>query len=84
MRRILAFAAVALSMAAGPALAQEYRFSANVARGYSDRPIDLPNIQMQRRAQPIPSQIAQAFDLRQQLLFAGLAPQPLASGGKLE
>jgi hypothetical protein len=64
MRRILAFAAVALVMAAGPALAQEYRFSANVARGYSDRPIDLPNIQMQRRADNLVVSVRVACDTR--------------------
>ena len=48
MRRILAFATV-LALIAGPALAQEYRFSANAARGYSGRTDDLPNIQMKRR-----------------------------------
>lgn len=34
MRRLFALAAAAALLAAGPALAQEYRFSANVARGY--------------------------------------------------
>lgn len=63
MRRILALA-TAFALIAGPALAQEYRFSANAARGYSGRTDDLPNIQMKRRADNLVVSVRVACDTR--------------------
>lgn len=63
MRRILALA-LATALIAGPAMAQEYRFSANVARGYVGRTDDLPNIQMKRRADNLVVSVRVACDTR--------------------
>lgn len=64
MRCAFAFAAVVALLAAAPAVAQEYRFSANVSRGYSDRPVDLPNIQIQRRADNLVVSVRVVCDTR--------------------
>lgn len=63
MRRLLALAA-ALLFAAGPALTQEYRFSANAARGYVGQTDDLPNIQMKRRADNLVVSVRVVCDTR--------------------
>ena len=63
MRRIFALATV-LALIAGPALAQEFRFSANAARGYVGRTDDLPNIQMARRADNLVVSVRVTCDTR--------------------
>lgn len=64
MRPFQILTAVALLLIAGPALAQEYRFSANAARGYVGRTDDLPNIQMQRRADNLVVSVRVVCDTR--------------------
>lgn len=63
MRRILVLSA-ALALIAGPAFAQEYRFSANAARGYTGQTEDLPNIQMKRRADNLVVSVRVVCDTR--------------------
>lgn len=63
MRGIFAIA-TAFALIAGPALAQEYRFSANAARGYVGRTDDLPNIQMKRRADNLVVSVRVVCDTR--------------------
>lgn len=63
MRRMLVLALAAL-FSAGPALAQEYRFSANNLRGYTGQTEDLPNVQMRRRADNLVVSVRVACDTR--------------------
>lgn len=56
--------ALAVLLFASPALAQEYRFSANVARGYVGQTDDLPNIQLQRRADNLVVSVRVVCDTR--------------------
>lgn len=63
MRRLLTLA-TAVALIAGPAFAQEYRFSANSARGYTGQTEDLPNIQMKRRADNLVVSVRVACDTR--------------------
>lgn len=56
--------AFAVLLFASPALAQEFRFSANAARGYVGRTDDLPNIQMKRRADNLVVSVRVVCDTR--------------------
>ncbi len=60
---VLTCAAVSL-LTAGTALSQEYRFSANAARGDVGRTYDLPNIQLKRRADNLVVSVRVACDTR--------------------
>lgn len=64
MRRLSLLAAATFVLAATPSLAQEYRFSANTARGYTGYAQEFPNIQMKRRADNLVVSITVACDTR--------------------
>lgn len=65
MRMIrLAATACLVAFIAAPAAAQEYRFSANAARGYVGRTDDLPNIQLPRRADNLVVSVRVVCDTR--------------------
>lgn len=55
---------MAILLLAGPAMAQEYRFSANAERGYVGRTDDLPNIQLKRRADNLVVSVRVVCDTR--------------------
>ena len=63
MRLMIPFVAVA-TLIAGAAQAQEYRFSANSQRGYSAVDVDLPNVQVSRRADNLVVSVRVACDTR--------------------
>ncbi len=65
MRRLIALTVATVALAAAaPAFAQEYRFSANAARGFTTYSQELPNIQMKRRADNLVVSITVACDTR--------------------
>lgn len=64
MRLMTSLAVAAFVLVAGAAQAQEYRFSANASRGYSGVAVDLPNVQVSRRADNLVVSVRVACDTR--------------------